>query len=189
MIVEMVQLQLNRWSCCCLVLLRSSTAAPEPVMAFLFFSVSIKVLTAVTSKDETYGTHHAMRYLNKLHITCHAVSPANKGKIPLSQKLKLIHFVLHLQAVIRCWLTPRYLVRFANWELLQCYTEICSLQFWDGGTHTHLSVPQECSQKWQRLWAGNAQLLEGLVGPYPIAAEQSQGVRCIYAMRREGPSP
>lgn len=37
-----------------------------------------------------------------------------------------------------------------------------------------LSVPQECSQKWQRLWAGNAQLLEGLVGPYPIEHQEAQ---------------
>lgn len=37
---------------------------------------------------------------------------------------------------------------------------------------THVPVRQESSEKWQRPWPGNAQLLEGLEGPYPIAAKQ-----------------
>lgn len=37
---------------------------------------------------------------------------------------------------------------------------------------THMPVLQEIPHKQQRPWATNAQLLEGLVGPYPIAAKQ-----------------
>lgn len=52
---------------------------------------------------------------------------------------------------------------------------------------THMSVLQESSHKWQRPWARNAQLLEGLVGPYPIAVNKEHE-RSIYTMKREDTS-